>query len=445
MNEIALGNESAWLVLSGPSSDPPFKAARLSPVHVQSELIEDSLTLSLSGTPAEISVGLAQLETVADRASRYEKSTYPQRQLIRIRPEESGEYFYAPVADLWLDVPPEGETSHLHGTLIVKIHFTRPNYFDGDQIELPLTAGDQHEQTGGVGIFNHFDIHPDHTNSILIDPGSVSGALPAPLRIEIMNTYPTEYLKDVFVGIMSHSESIDEEILHCYAPDFSGGYLYTNASAIQGHYLRVSWSDSNWKLLCSTYLDSSQVADLRGRYFRPVLHFYNPVNYQDLRLKLYLQSRSFIHSEGEPVWIDPEYGYAVFPPIQIPPYQLFYEVSTQTIDLVLYGQHDSGASYDLYFDDLILLPLDSAATYLGHHTLFQDSVLIDDNFKKRQITRYGGDSYEINTHLKQGDDLSLQPGQYNRLLLIMSDTMNQVDIFRTASVRMFYRKRIRFL
>ena len=389
MNEIALGNESAWLVLSGPSPDPPFKAARLSPVHVQSELIDDSLTLSLSGTPAEISAGLAQLEAVADRASCYENSTYPQRQLVRVRPEGSGEYFYAPVTDLWLDVPSEGESSHLHGALIVKVHFTRPNHFDGDQIELPLTAGDQVAQIGGVEIFNHADIHPGHTNSILMDMGSVSGALPAPLRIEITNTYPTEHLKDIFVGIMSHSESIDEEILHCYAPDFSGGYLYTNVLAIQGYYLRVSWSETTWKLLCFCYLDNRRVADLRGRYFRPVLHFYRPVSYQDLRLKLYLQSGSFIHSESEPVWIDPEYGYVVFPPIQIPPYQLFYEVSTQTIDIGLYGQHDSGDSYDLYFDDLILLPLDSAATYLGHHTLFQDSVLIDDNFKKRQITRLG--------------------------------------------------------
>lgn len=445
MNEIALGNESAWLVLSGPSPDPPFKAARLSPVHAASGRIADRLTVSMSGTPAEIAAGLALLEAIKNQAEQYEKLTYPHRQLIRIQPEESSEYFYAPVTDLWLELPPEGETRHQHGSLIVTVHFTRPNYFDGEQIELPLTVGDLMNQTGGVDIINHADIHPGHTNSILVNPGSVEGALPAPLRLEITNTYTGEYLKDIFVGIISHPDPGDEDMLHCYAPDFSGGYPYTNPSAIQGYYLKVTWPETTWKPLCASLLPSAQVASLQGRYFRPVLHLYNPVNVQDLRLKIALQSRDLIHSESEAVWVDPDYGYVVFPPIQIPPYPLFYEVSTETIDITLYGQHESGASYDLYFDDLILLPLDSAATYQGHHFLLQGSVLIDDNFKQRQITRFGADFYEINTHLKQGGDLLLMPGQYNRLLLIMTDTQNQVDILRTASVRMFYRKRVRFL
>ena len=445
MNEIALGDQSNWLVLSGPAADPPFKSARRFPVHAQSDLIEDGLTLSLSGTPAEISAGLAQLEAVAERVSRYEKSTYPKRQLLRVQPEGSGDYFYAPVKDLWLDVPPGAESGHAHGNLLLRVHFIRPNHFDGDQVELPLTAGDQIDQTGGVELFNHFDVHAGHTNSVLVDPASVSGALPAPLRIEITSTYPTDNLKDVFIGIMSHSEAVDEEILHCYAPDFTGGNLYTNASAIQGQYLKVAWSETVWKLLCAAYLDNAQVAALQGRYFRPILHLYNPLNVQDLRLKLYLQSGSFIHWEGEPIWVDPDYGYVVFPPIQIPPTQLLYEVNTQTLDLVLYGQHDTGTSYEISFDDLILLPLDKAATYLANHTLIQSAILIDDNFKGKTITRYLNNSYEIGTHLKQGGDLLLQPGQYNRLMVIMTNSADQIDILRTASVRMFYRQRVRFL
>lgn len=445
MNVIALGNESSWLILSGSSPDPPFKSARLSPTHDQSEMIADCLTLSLAGTPSEITVGLAQLEKVADCARRYEAATYPERQLLRIQPEEAGDVFYAPVKGLWFETLPGGESGHSHGKFLVKVHFIRPNHFDGEQVELPLTAGDQIDQTGGVEILNHSDIHAGHTNSILISPASVQGALPSPLRIEVTNTYPTESLKDVFVGTISHMGSIDEEVLHCYAPDFSGGNVYTNAAAIQGYYLKVTWPETTWKLLCAGFLTSAQVAALQGRFFRPILHFYNPLSYQDLRLKLYLQSGLFVLCEGDPIWIDPVYGYAVFPPIQIPPYQLLYEVPTQSINLVLYGQHDSGTSYEISFDDLILLPLDRAASYLAHHPLTQDSTLIDDNFKKKQITRYAGDYFEIGTHLKQGGDLLLQPGQYNRLMFIMTNSTNQIDILRTASVRAFYRKRVRFL
>lgn len=445
MNAIALGNESSWLILSGSSPDPPFKSARLSPIHAQSEMIADGLTLSLSGTPAEITAGLAQLEAVAGRARCYAASTFPERQLLRVQPEEAGDVFYSPVKDIWFETLPGGESGHSHGKFLVKVHFTRPNHFDGEQVELPLTAGDQIDQTGGVEILNHSDIHPGHTNSVLISPASVQGALPAPLRIEITNTYPTESLKDVFVGTISHLELVDEEIFHCYAPDFSGGSVYTNAAAIQGYYLKVTWPETIWKLLCAGSLNSAQVAALRGRFFRPILHFYNPLMYQDLRLKLYLQSGPFVLFEGEPIWIDPDYGYAVFPPIQIPPYQLLYEVPTQSVDLVLYGQHDSSASYEISFDDLILLPLDSAASYLAHHPLTQGSVLIDDNFKKKQITRYAGDYYEIGTHLKQGGDLLIRPGQYNRLIFIMANSADQIDIPRTASVRAYYRKRVRFL
>ncbi|MDY6874038.1 MAG: hypothetical protein SVR81_08760, partial [Chloroflexota bacterium] len=176
-----------------------------------------------------------------------------------------------------------------------------------------------------------------------------------------------------------------------------------------------------------------------------ILRRYDTHAYTDLQLRLKLQISTDVLWEGAPVFVDAGYGYVLFPPLQIPPGRLLNAGPPHHVDLVLYGQHDTVATYILDFDCLTLLPLEPGANFIAYHDLSQGAILVDDNFRGVQVTRFEPSGLESPTHIRRGSRLLLWPGRYNRLVVVMTDGVGQADIFRTARLRLFYRRRRRVL
>ena len=149
--------------------------------------------------------------------------------------------------------------------------------------------------------------------------------------------------------------------------------------------------------------------------------------------------------EGESIYVDPDYGYVLFPPLQIPPNPLLNEISAHQLDLVLYGLHETDATYSIDFDCLTLLPLAPGANFLAFYDLNEDALLVDDNFLARHGARFATDDLEVVAHVRQGLPLTLHPGHYHRMVVLISDEDNEMDIFRTANLRLYYRPRKRIL
>jgi|GEM_PF-1006507 len=448
MNQIAIGDSSAgWVVLAGQSVSVPFFRCAYQPVFSTTSKTNESIEIQIKGTPSEITTGLGSLEAIIQRASLYDRAGYPVAQYLRFQPSAGGDYYYAPLSDLHLETHPDGYVTHQVGSLVVTLHFTRPNHFDSDEIELPLTTKSVTDQTGGVALINHSDYHTGHTNSVLVKPADVGGALPAPLRVELTNTYATDYLKDIYIGSFHHLTVNDEDIFHLHATDYEGGTLYSNAGAINIYYARDTITTTSWEGIGYWLLSSDRVLDLSGRFFRPVLHFYNAHAYSDLQLKIFFRRGSDVLCEYEPVWSDPDYKYVIFPPVQIPPNQLLLESDPHHIEVFLYGQHNTSGTYTIDIDHLTLLPLDYSAFFLGFYNMLQNAVLIDDNFRNLYLTQFDptGPGYESVSHLRQGEGLLICPNEYNRIFFLMANSADNIDIFRTASVRLYYRKRVRFL
>jgi hypothetical protein len=448
MNQIAIGDSTGgggWLVLAGEGISAPFKHAAYEPVFETDDSAREALQLSLEGAPEALAAAAAALESVRQRACLFQQGTYPAPQCLRFQAVAGGAYTYAQVTDLALEAHPESPETRLSGSLLLRLHFTRPNHYDSDWVELPLTGRNGEDVLGGMDLVNHTDIHPGHGNSVWIKPGDIDSALPAPLRVELTNTRAEGKLHDVYFGLYHHPESPSEALLFCYGADFDGGAIYTNAAAINGYYARVTWPATDWTPLGSWLLSGDEVQHLAGKSYRPILRLYNAHAYADLQLKIKLQVSTYVLWEGEGVFADPDYGYVVFPPVQIPPSRLLNETLPHHVDLVLYGQHDTGVSYSLDFDCLTLLPLDAGANFIAYHDLDEAATLIDDNFRQVQVTRFTPGGSETATHIRQGSELFIWPGRYNRLLVLMTDAEDQADIFRTARLRLFYRGRRRVL
>jgi hypothetical protein len=162
-------------------------------------------------------------------------------------------------------------------------------------------------------------------------------------------------------------------------------------------------------------------------------------------LKIKLQAGNNILWEGESVYVDPEFGYVLFPPVQIPPSRLLNETLPHHIDLVLYGQHDTDETYTLDFDCLTLLPLEPGANFLAFYNLYENARLIDDNFLGLQVSHFSHIGSETVAHIRQSAELTVHPGCYNRLVVVMTDGEGDIDISRTARLQVYYRKRRRIL
>jgi hypothetical protein len=445
MNQIAIGDTSFWTIIHGASVAAPFLRASYVSFPCSDQQVDDKIELYLEGTPSQISAALALLENVISRSILHTQGGYPFPQMLRFQPEPEGSYFYCHLSNPYLSFNPSGYTTHHTGSLQVTLHFTRPNWFDSDQIELPLTNRNGEDVTGGIPLFNHTDAHAGHDSSVLIKPGDIDSALPAPLRFELENTYGTDEVQDVFAGLYHHPANEDHDIFFWHAPDFMGGSLLYSPDAINEYFRRLNWSGTSLTDLGSWTFTNAAVQLFSGRAYRPILHLPNPHAYADLYLKVKLLKGSLVLCEGDAIYADPSFQYLIFPPVRIPPVALLNENLPHHIDFAIFAQRQTSGTHQLDVDNLHLLPLDTSATFLGFFTLMQDAVLIDDCFLGKHNIRYPTLGSEAVGHLRQGGPLFLYPGAYNRLFFVQSNTSHQVDILRTATLKVYYRKRIRLL
>lgn len=445
MNQISFGDISSWTVIHGASVAAPFIRATYMPVKSFGDLFEDEIDLFLEGTPSQISTALALLENMISRSILHSKGGYPHPQMLRFQPEAGGTYFYCPLSNPFITFNPSGYKTHHTGSLLVTLHFTRHNWFDSDQIELPLTNRNGEDVIGGITIFNHTDAHAGHDSSVLIKPGDIDSALPAPLRFELENTYATDEVLDIFTGIYHHPTNDDDGIFFHYAPDFLGGSLLYSPDAINEYFVRLSWSVTTWTALGSWTFTNNVVQLFSGRSYRPILHLYNAHAYSDLYLKIKLQKGSLILWEGEPVYSDPSYQYLIFPPVRLPPVALLNENLPHHIDFVIFAQRQTSGSHQIDVDCLHLLPLDMSASFLGFYTFLDDDVFVDDSFVGRHNIRYATLGSEAVGHLRQGGPLFLNPESYNQMFFVLSNASHKIDILRTSIFRAYYRKRLRLL
>ena len=445
MNQIALGDISAWTVIEGPSVTAPFRRAAVHFDFSSYPRVKEKIEIQLSGSPAQISAGLGTLEKIVLRSEAYDRAEYAHPQMLRFQKTSGGAYYYSQLFDCYLEAHPTGYLKHQSGSRLVTLHYTRLNHFDGDQVELPLTGRGGADVTGGFDLINHTDLTSAYGNFAMIKANDAVTDLPAPLRIELENTWPSNKIKDLYLGVFHHPTHDDEAIFYAFATDLSGGTQYYNANAINDYYRRISWTSSAWAALYNYPIPITEVDDLDGRTFRPILHLYNPHAYTDLFLRIKLMRGAYTLQTCDAVYADPNYQYVLFPPLQLPPNQLLREMLPHHVEIMIYALKEDGAAAQIDIDCLQLLPLDYAATFHGFFEMSQDDILIDDSFRGLSNVRYSAVGSETVAHMRIGGPLLLYPGQNTFLFFMLANENNTMDILRTSTLKVFYRPRLRLL
>lgn len=444
MNQIAVGDNSNFIAIEGQAVTAPYYHAVFDHSRSLDLIVSEKLDITLKGTPTQISTALAAIERIVYHAQLYQIKAYPGPQYLRIQLEAGGSYYYSEISDLFLVSHPSGYKTHAKGSLAIELHYRRPNYFDGPQVELPLNGRFGQNIFGGIPLYNHTDSHNTHGSTVYLKPANLTSPMPSPLRIELENTYATGSLKDIYIGIYHHPDNDDEDPFFHNSSDISGGSLLYNVNAINDYYRRLTWSSTTWTALTVATLTLDIVDILAGLTYRPMIHLFNSHAYLDLYLRFKLQRGASVIYDSEPVYADPSYDYVFLPPVELPPNLLLRETLPHSMDLVIFAYKPSASTYTLDIDQIQLFPLGYAANFLGFFNMDQDDKLIDDSSRELSNVRYSAAGSETVAHIRQGGPLFARSDAYNRLFVVMANASNTIDIMRTATLRVYthIRKRI---
>ena len=445
MIQIAIGEEGSWTIIDGLSIAAPFKNAVCYFEQSNNDQVTDKIEIFLKGTPAQISDGISTIEQIILRSYLNAQGHYENPQYLRFQLETDGDYFYAEFQQPYLTSNQAGYATHYKGSIMLNLFYKRSNSFYGALETLPLTNKNGTDVTTGLDIINSTDYHATYDSTALIKAADLTSPLPSPLRVELINTYATDQLKDIFIGIYQHPTEDDEDIFFHNAPDLSGGSLLVDTGAINDTYRRFTWTATDWTALTARTLTLDIIDALGGHLYRPFIHLFNSHAYTDLYFKLAFQRGIYTIYQTEAVYSDPDYDYIFFPPMSIPPNQVLREVLPHSLDVVLYAYKSTAGTYTLDPDQLQLFPLDYAANFLGFFNMANNHRFIYDSFRKLHNVRYSAAGSETVSHILQGGPLMATPGVNNRLFFIMANQDNTADKDRTAQVIVKHRKRFRIL
>jgi len=442
MYQIAIGDSvNGFTVLHGSSAATPFRRAAAFFVYSANPEVTEKLEIELSGTSSQISTAIATLGDVIARIKAYKLAAYASPQYLRFQVESGSGYAYAILNHLHFETNPDGYKTRQKGSLLLSLVYMRPNFFDGAEVNLPLTGRGGTDVTTGLTVSNHTDGHSAHGNTALIKKADFSTELPAPLRIEYEKN-SSGSARDVTIGAYHHPTHVSEDPFFCNAPEMVGGTLLHDANVINEYKRHITWSSTAWSALFSYPLSLDWVDKLDGRTYRPILNLAAAFTYLDLYMKMQMRISTYILYESPPVYCDKDWRRIIFPPCEIPPNQLLREVYPHHVEFVFLAKKSSSSSYTLDFDQFCLMPHCYAANFLGFFPLLNGYTLIDDTHRGLHNTRISAAGSETVAHARLGSPIYLWPGSNTRLFFHMVDYSNKLEIDRTAKVKVKYRPRV---
>jgi len=431
----------AWMYLKGGTVLPGLVGAIYEPVKSEEAVVKECIILTLKGTHEQINLITQRLEDKIGQANQFTKEGIGFPIYLRLKAEETGGYFYSRILEASL-VPGKASVDYYaSGSLGVELVFTRHNYFDSDEVLLPLSNSTQSRITNGIVLTNCDDA--SHDNYFEVDTDDLETELPAPLRLEITNLYATGTLKDLIVGSFQWDQMNQNAKVVYEGEDGSAGTDTVNLNASNGYHSALSFSASGWTDLTYWTITAENMGRYQGRVVLPLIRLASTHAYSDLMMKFSLVAGGITLYESGEVRSVNGVGYVKFKPFRIPSGEMNGLTYPYPNQLHLNVYKPGTSVYNLAVDDLLLLPADSLTQHQGIVPLAQGDLLMDDAFEGRNWSYYGG--YELNTHIGLNQGHFIKSRNNGRFTVFQIDSSNMSPIARTLAVRAWYRSRKRVI
>jgi hypothetical protein len=280
---------------------------------------------------------------------------------------------------------------------------------------------------------------------VAIAGSAVEGVIPAPVRLELTNTYNvSERAYDFLLGhnVFANPGTLVHILEGEDTAYVAGGAAATaDANSSGGYYQTATWAGDSETLLYRFVLSASLLAACAGNYFRLLTRFATaPGTGIKVKPKIKFPSGSALTVVGEAQEVTlASVRLQDLGVLQIPPW-LTGETSLYPVDLCLYGRKTGGGSVDLDFIQLTTLDGYRVLTPRGYGAPYLVRVA-DDGIAGSLWTDNWATSGKTGHYIGSGQAIHLWPGRDQRLYLLVTDSAGDAEIARTTSVRVYYRPR----
>jgi hypothetical protein len=319
-------------------------------------------------------------------------------------------------------------------TFEFELDWTRTAWDADTAVELTTTST-------GDAIYNHDDADSGHNNYVDIAAASILGTAPGPVELQIKNTYASNTLGPIYVGINQHKgTAMPVHVLEGEAAtgltetDDAGGIVSSGA-----HYGLFQLNGTAQQLAARWALDATALGKFAGHWYHVILR--TPLS----NLNIYAQLKTMYTGTTNEIGVaTPEVLMTAdelqdLGCIQLPP-NLESETDLYTIDVCLYVR---GADDDWFAcDRLELMATDCWRKYTPISGGISQNWVLHDDSSIGRVWVDGISSTQRSAHyVAEGKPLMLIPGQDARIHVVEGNTIAGSEIMRTSTVFLWHRPR----
>lgn len=322
---------------------------------------------------------------------------------------------------------------------------TRRPWWERARVELQLDNGSAGgPATGGVTVYNHDDSGVGHDNWVAIAAAQVTGAIPAPVELQITNTHnvsPRTYNLHIAHNVLSDPANLTHILEAENASTITSGVTTPVATSSNGNYVATTVGSGAESRYFQWTLSTALLNACAGNRFRVLARFAGTA-------PTGLKARLKVLFELTTLWEGPQFllnaGSGEFLQdlgvVRLPP-ALVGTGNVYPLYLDLYYEKAGGGTVNLDF--LALLPLDGYRKLepLGYG-LGYNARIVDDMIESYVYTDGWATSGKTPHYVGFGDPILLWPGRDQRLYFYADKNTSGTDIDQTFSVRAYLRPRV---
>jgi hypothetical protein len=452
MHTLSIGIEGNLLKLGAdPSYTPPVKSTAYKQSFSNADVIEDIITVSVqSSVPNDLFAFISDLDEVINRVILYQSRPVVSQSVVFYRQNQSDPLYKSFIISIYYEPLGPSVEEITKGSLLIKLHLTRPNYWVGPSTALALTNGNGSRVTTPLSIINHDDSDSTHDNFVTVNPADFSTDLPCPINLKITNTSASDTLRHLYLFMNVYSSPLGPPGL-LEGEAGTGGTTTASAQCSGGSYKALSWAVTTESLLLTWLINSVSSAAFNKNNIKFILRLANVFTYTNLWLKLKFACPTASNFIGETDWIlgKPSEILQEFPPVQLPPYSSKNTIFNSPFYLSLNARRATAGTHNLDVDFLHGYAIDGfnkleALNTISPNAYFYINCFSDLRLLQPELITVSSNMY-FDSHILYGGKLLLYPGQYARLSFLHDISSGLSPIDRTCSVQAWYSPLKRFL
>jgi len=386
---------STQVDLFGAGIVSPVKGCRRSPGKRAGDQAEEKIDVMLQGLPDAIDDWIKMIESLFSQIELGEQA------FLTIQPAEGLGQYQSEIVSGKIDLLGNGTSDMKRGSMGIRLELVRVNYWEGEEIDVPLSNPHGTNITTGLVVDNQYHVASGKYNYALVNGSAIDGEIPSPATIKIKNNDPTYgySLGKILVGQeAAYNLQPGDTWLEGALGD--SGLMYgavVDSGASGGQYGVVQWTGTIGIEIIRFVMQEDVAARFAGKLIRPVLRMFNTITTDDYWIRIVVKQGDAVEKTR---WqkIETYKKLQVLPAVHIPPKDL-RSAEMSDVRICIEMQRNVSGGHTFTIDDIDLMPIDGFREYAGlgtnglmvGETLFDEPVLdlmysTDATFSTRSLT-----------------------------------------------------------